>query len=51
MSKADLSLDKIVCLDKDDLKIILEYLDRDIDLKEKQNLEEALEYYRNHSSD
>ncbi|MBA3749821.1 MAG: hypothetical protein H0X03_02810 [Nitrosopumilus sp.] len=51
MLKADRTIDKIVFLDKDELKMIIEYLNNDLDLKEKENLEGAREYYLNHSND
>jgi hypothetical protein len=51
LKKADLSLEKIVLLDKDELKVIQEYLEKDIDLDEKKDLEKAREFYINHSND
>jgi hypothetical protein len=51
LKKTGLSLEKIVLLDKDELKVILEYLENDIDLDEKKDLEKAREFYINHSND
>lgn len=45
------SLEKVVFLDKDELEEIREYLEKDIDLEEKSDLEKAREFYINHSND
>ena len=51
LKKTSLSLEKIVLLDKDELEEIQEYLENDIDLDEKKDLEKAREFYINHSND
>jgi hypothetical protein len=51
LKKTSLSLEKIVLLDKDELKEIQKYLENDIDLDEKKDLEKAREFYINHSND
>jgi hypothetical protein len=51
LKKTSLSLEKIVLLDKDELEEIQKYLENDIDLDEKKDLEKAREFYINHSND
>jgi hypothetical protein len=51
LKKTSLSLEKIVLLDKAELKEIQKYLENDIDLDEKKDLEKAREFYINHSND
>jgi hypothetical protein len=51
LKKTSLSLEKIVLVDKDELEEIQKYLENDIDLDEKKDLEKAREFYINHSND
>jgi hypothetical protein len=51
LKKTSLSLEKIVLLDKDELEEIQKYLENDIDLDERKDLEKAREFYINHSND
>jgi hypothetical protein len=51
LKKTSLSLEKIVLVGKDELEEIQEYLENDIDLDEKKDLEKAREFYINHSND
>lgn len=51
MTKINLALDKIVLLDNGELEAVIEYLKKDLDSKEKENSEEAREFYQNHFND
>jgi hypothetical protein len=51
LKTTDTSLEEIVLLGKDELQVIIEYLKKDIDIKEKKDLEKALEFYMNHLND
>jgi hypothetical protein len=51
LKKTSLSLEKIVLVGKDELEEIQEYLENDIDLDEKKDLEKARQFYINHSND
>jgi hypothetical protein len=51
LKKTSLSLEKIVLLDKEELEEIQKYLESEMDLDEKKDLEKAREFYINHSND
>ncbi len=51
LKATDLSLEEIVLLDKDELEVIVEYLEKNIGLEEKKDLEKAREFFINHSND
>jgi hypothetical protein len=51
MAKTNLALDRIVLLDNDELEAVMEYFEKDLDGKEKENSEEARIFYLNHQND
>jgi hypothetical protein len=51
MKKTDLSCDKIVLLDNDELEAMVDYLKNNLDDKEKENIEEARIFYLKHMND
>ena len=46
-----LDLEKIALLDKYELDVIIDYLEKEIDPEEEKNLEKAREFHINHSND
>jgi hypothetical protein len=51
MKKTDLSCDKIVLLDNDELEAMVDYSKNNLDDKEKENIEEARIFYLKHMND
>ncbi len=51
MTRINLSLDKIVLLDNDELESVIDYLNEDSGDKEKESSEEAIKFYLNHLND
>ena len=51
MAKTNLALDTIVLLDNEELEAVMEYFEKDLDSKEKENSDEAREFYLNHQNE
>jgi hypothetical protein len=51
MKKTDLTCDKIVLLDNDELEAMVDYSKNNLDDKEKENIEEARIFYLKHMND